>query len=146
MAKAVYLKPMQHIKTFLALAFLLLSWACTQSEEPSAPATINEDRWQKTELYFGQTMNGQTIPDSLWQDFRTSALSKNFSGFTEIPTRGFWTDDTGNELFENSKMILYVHPLTAKEDSLIEVVRETYKSRFNQQSVLRVDVEATVSF
>jgi len=102
--------------------------------------------WEKTELYFGMTRNGQDIPEEDWENFRSQTLAKDFSGFTVVPATGFWTNDAGKELFEKSKMVIYLHPISTKEDSLIEHVIEVYKDQFQQESVLRVDVDATVKF
>lgn len=96
----------------------------------------------KTELYFGLSSPSGSIGDSAWEAFVTGVITPTIpEGFTVIDATGQWSDH-GVSKSERSKLLLCYHDDTEDAHQRIEHVRAEYISRFDQQSVLRIDVLA----
>jgi hypothetical protein len=60
---------------------------------------------------------------------------------------GQFKNASGVIIQERSKLLILLYPLTdADASNRIEAIREVYKQQFQQESVLRVDSRAGVSF
>lgn len=53
---------------------------------------------------------------------------------------------TGAIVKEKSKFLVLLYPFSKKNSMLVEEVRKQYKTRFQQESVLRIDEQSCVSF
>jgi len=96
----------------------------------------------ETALYFGLSQtDGDTIADSSWQRFEQEEVIRVFpNGFTVIPANGVWKGKPGM-VSEKTRVVV---SLNRMEDSLsenIDSLRQRYKSKFRQESVMRVDQE-----
>ncbi len=102
----------------------------------------------ETALYFGLSGPDGVIGDNAWAAFREEHLVGQFSdGFTVLGGSGHWRDlDTGEGVSESSRVVLLLHEGRAEDDAAIEAVAEAYKTRFDQQSVLRVDTAVCATF
>ncbi len=101
-------------------------------------------KFARTELYFGS--DREDAPDVTEDDFRgfiDKYVTPAFpDGLTVLVGKGqFCCDPGGNVIRETSFVLILLYPLeTLKESSeKIEKIRDTYKTEFKQQSVLRVD-------
>ncbi|MHB8884127.1 MAG: DUF3574 domain-containing protein [Methylovirgula sp.] len=63
-----------------------------------------------------------------------------FSGYVQ------WRNGKGRIIKETSRMLLIWYVADARSQANIEAIRNAYKKRFHQQSVLRADGVSCVSF
>jgi Protein of unknown function (DUF3574) len=102
----------------------------------------------RVELFFGTTLaDGQALADQDWQKFVDEEVTPRFpEGLTEILGRGQWRRPDGVITHEPSRLLLIWYSPATNKDADIEAIREAYKTRFKQLSVMRVDGVNCVSF
>ncbi len=136
------------------LAFIAPPGCQPPNDLASAPArTLLRDspgRWMvRTELFFGLSRpDGGMVAEDEWQAFVRDELTPRFpAGLTTVDARGQWLDTSGAGVQrEPSRLVVILHESDRAADERIERVRDAYKRRFNQQSVMRVDSLEKVSF
>lgn len=105
--------------------------------------------WRRTELFFGCSKpDGSNISEKHFLQFVSTEITPRFpNGLTVLPSRGQYLDTSGTLVKERSMQIILFYP-TAMRDAnrKIEEIRAAYKLAFQQESVLRVDTTALVSF
>jgi hypothetical protein len=124
---------MQKIVLLLAASFLLPG-----AEPEQGPVCAPTGRaYTRTTLYFGLTRPAGTITDRQWNSFVRDEVSTRFpEGFTVWQADGQWRAADGRVNQERAKVLLVVHSNTPEvRDTLISLV-ESYKKRFQQESVL----------
>jgi hypothetical protein len=123
----------------------LLALACAQAA-PRAPAPPAP--WAQTQLFFGLSRpGGEPISPEEWQRFVDEEIARRFpGGFTVLDGVGQWRDRSGSISRERAKVVVLLHEAGREVDALIDEVRKLYCARFAQQSVLRADQPAAVSF
>ncbi|HBT4794577.1 TPA: DUF3574 domain-containing protein, partial [Klebsiella quasipneumoniae subsp. similipneumoniae] len=67
-------------------------------------------------------------------------------GLTVFDAHGQWLGQNGQVVREQSKALMVIHGHDAQSEAGIEALREGYKSRFAQESVMRVDQPVCVQF
>lgn len=99
----------------------------------------------RTELIFGMQRSGMPpVSRAAWQRFVARAISPRFpEGFTVIDAQGGWRGRRGL-VREASRILIVWH--NGLQQNRLEALRSTYKKRFNQKSVLRIDGMNCVSF
>jgi hypothetical protein len=131
-----------------ALVLALAACATPQSQGPGK-AAADGDAMTATRLYFGTSMpGGGTVSAAAWRDFLAREITPRFpDGLTVLEARGQWRDRaSGRILRERSRVLLLLHRGTAKAKSAIAAIIARYKTRFRQQSVLRIDTPVRVKF
>lgn len=136
----------------LCLALATAGFSATACQSASAAAGTHllygpGEEMIRTELYFGSVHGGKTVvsPEQ-WQAFLSEVVTPRFpKGFTVLQGRGQWLDKTGLQL-ENSHVIVIFHPSTDEVSAAIEEIRADYKTKFQQESVIRVSEPARVAF
>ena len=103
--------------------------------------------WVRSELYFGAARpGGDTVSADEFREFTEKEVLRRFpAGFTLLEGRGQWQGD-GGPVSEKSRVLVVLHPRSAEAEAFLESLREAYKKQFSQESVLRVDQDAAVSF
>lgn len=98
-------------------------------------------------LYFGTAKpNGVVTPEE-WAEFLGSTVTPRFpQGFTVWHASGQWRASDGAILQEQSHILTLVHPNDELSEKAVLEIVATYKSRFQQESVLRVKARACASF
>jgi hypothetical protein len=97
----------------------------------------------RVELIFGTAHVSQRA----FADFLAREVTPRFpDGLTLITGYGQWRNAAGRIGRESSKLLLVYYRPDASADQKIEAIRDVYKKRFHQQSVLRADSAACVSF
>ena len=87
----------------------------------------------RTELYFGPVPIGQ------WNQFLAQVVTPLFpDGLTWFDVQGQWRAPDGNIRKLPSRILILLYPDSRKNDRAIEQVRQQFKSRFHQLSVLKV--------
>ncbi|KFW98160.1 DUF3574 domain-containing protein [Pectobacterium carotovorum] len=139
------------IAVSLLLGTLLVSGcnSLPRSSVAAAPATDAcqiGDKQVQTTLYFGLNRPaGPAISDAEWKAFLDSDVTPRFKeGLTVFDAKGQWLGNDGVVARENSKALMLIHGPDRERD--IEALRTTYKSRFAQESVMRIDAPVCVAF
>lgn len=138
----------------MALAGFLLLGGCSLSTEDVDTVPVAECEGglmpaHMVELYFGRSIaGGGEVSDKDWRKFLDEVASPAFpNGFTATDAEGRYLDrSTGISISEPSKVLtIVVTDLLGLEERVDRLI-DTYKRRFEQQSVLRIDREACVAF
>ena len=128
------------IRGSLAGGLLVLLAGCT-----TAPACRNH-----TQLFFGAAIaeSGAQVDEAVWRDFVETAILPRFpDGFTVMDAAGLWRSPvTGQAVREPSRVLLVLHPDNADSNSKLDAIAADYKTRFRQESVLRLDQCGAYSF
>jgi hypothetical protein len=105
--------------------------------------------WARTELYFGTNRpDGTVVTDDKFKRFLDQEVTPRFpDGLTLLTGSGQFKNSSGVIIQEKSKVLILLYPLDdTGASNRIEMIREAYKRAFQQESVLRVDSRAGVSF
>jgi len=138
-------------KTTMTGALLLLLTGCAgvtkTSLNPATPCVVGDVMTQST-LYFGLNRPaGPEITATEWQQFVDNDVTPVFrEGLTVFNASGQWLGNDGKLAKESSKALMLIHTSDAESNKNIEKLRNTYQSRFNQDSVMRVDQKVCVAF
>lgn len=102
----------------------------------------------RTELYFGRSSPNGPVTDAQWQWFLDDVITPRFpDGLTVLMGKGQFKNQSGVIEQEDSVLVILLYPFQdSRSHGRIERIREIYKKRFAQQSVLRVDSTECVSF
>lgn len=105
--------------------------------------------WRRTELYFGSSKpDGTAVTEAEFQQFVDTEVTPRFpDGLTVLVGYGQFRNSAGVIVKERSMELILLYPPHLREaDRKIEAIRAAYKLAFQQESVLRVDSLAAVSF
>ena len=81
-----------------------------------------------------------------WRRFLAQVVTPRFpQGLTVLEGQGQWRGRRGLS-HEATRVLVIFYAPDAASDARIEAIRSLYKRRFRQQSVLRADTTACVSF
>lgn len=126
--------------------------AATSTAQPVAePAAVCRDGstvFQRVQLIFAgpRAKDGKTS-DELLQAFLAEEVTPRFpEGLTLWNATGQWRTRPGRVGTIPSRVLLIWYEPTAKAEQDIEAIRESYKARFSQKSVMRIDGTDCVSF
>ncbi|QMR77610.1 DUF3574 domain-containing protein [Enterobacter sp. RHBSTW-00175] len=137
------------IKTGLMVAALFMLAGCNAPAHNTTDTTCKVDnQMQQTTLYFGLSRPaGKDITGQEWQQFVDQDVTPRFrDGLTVFDARGQWLGNDGKVAREQSKALMLIHGKDAVSEQNIEALRGLYKSRFAQESVMRVDQPVCVQF
>jgi hypothetical protein len=115
----------------------------------SAPSCRGSARaMARLEMLFGTSRpHGPPVSDDEWSAFLDNEVTPRFpAGLTVLRGPGQWRDGAGRLAKEQSHMLVIWHEPTFRTDADIEAIRSAYKTRFDQESVLRIDSVSCVSF
>jgi hypothetical protein len=103
----------------------------------------------RTELYFGfGKKDGTEVTEEEWSKFLADEVTSRFpDGFTVVSATGQYRGANGTIVREHSRVLilLYSKKDRPQADRKIEAIRTAYCKRFEQESVLRVDMTRTVN-
>jgi hypothetical protein len=99
-------------------------------------------------LYFGRNIkDSAVVSDSAWNVFVRETLTPAFpEGATVWEANGQWRDPSGALIREKSFVVELLHLVTRDVEDRVQKVMDDYKTRFCQQSVLRVVTLVRASF
>lgn len=146
-------------KNFLISALLIVSFATqtvyaqyeylSDKSAKSAVQVSNDDERRvrtepfiRTELYFGRNSPSGEISEDAFAGFVSEIVTREFpDGLTILDGIGQFRDASGEIIREKTKVLILFYPFETRRAASrkIELVRDEYKKRFQQQSVLRVD-------
>ncbi|ERK06828.1 putative lipoprotein [Pantoea sp. AS-PWVM4] len=122
----------------------------TQSAPTSTPTPVcaGGDMMMQTTLWFGMSKpQGGTVTEQEWQHFVDSDVTPRFKdGLSVYDAKGQWLGENGKLARENSKALMLIHSPDRASSDNINALRDIYKKRFSQESVMRVDGLVCVGF
>jgi hypothetical protein len=133
----------------VALALLLLvSAAQVLAGAAPAPCKRSAQAFARTDLFFGRARPGGVVTETQFQAFVDAEVAPRFpDGLTLLAGLGQFRDSAGATVVEGANVLILLYPLRdAHADRKIDAIRIEYRQRFEQQSVLRADSVACVSF
>jgi hypothetical protein len=112
-----------------------------------APCRPGAAQMARIELLFGtDRKNGGAVGEIEWQSFLEAEVTPRFpDGLTVLTGYGQWLSG-GSVRKEGSRVLLIWAPRAPDNEVRIEAIRDKYKARFEQESVLRADGLSCVSF
>jgi hypothetical protein len=105
--------------------------------------------WARTELYFGTSRDGgQPVSDAEFSGFVDQYVTERFpDGLTLLTAYGQFRNSQGELIREKSFLLILLYPPQMQNaNKRIQEIRDLYKTAFSQESVLRVDSFAVISF
>ncbi len=102
----------------------------------------------RLELVFGTSRrNGPPVSEAEWARFLDREVTPRFpDGLTVLRGLGEWRGSNGQLTREMSNILIIWHDPADRTERAIEAIRAAYKLRFDQESVMRVESLACVSF
>ncbi len=118
---------------------------CASVVPPACPAGLKN--MTQAELFFGRDIaGGGRVGDEDWQHFVAQEITPRFpDGFTVQDGAGQWKGAQGI-VQETSKRVTVVLSGAPDEQSRLMAVRESYKRRFHQDSVLVTEERVCAGF
>jgi hypothetical protein len=139
------LLPLRNVSLALGLALA----GCASGQPPlCSPAETQRGCAVATQLFLGLSRSdGSAVSEAAWQAFLADVATPLFpAGFTIIVAQGQWRQDgTASIIREPSRVLVIVHSDPADEDRIAALIA-SYKTRFVQQSVLRLGVKSITRF
>jgi hypothetical protein len=126
-----------------------VSYTHQVNAQTSAETTANSEAYVRDELYFGRSQpGGGEVTEEQWQKFVDKEVTPRFpDGLTVLDAYGQFLNSAEVLVREDSKVLILLYVSTPERERSIQEIIDAYKSRFQQESVLRVtDVPARVSF
>jgi hypothetical protein len=119
----------------------------TRTAEAS-PCPKGQSRANTVELVFGRNDGDRlAVTDADWRRFIDEVVTPRFpDGLSVMDVQGQWRAPGGILVREPSKIVYLVLDGGPDDPAKIANIRESYKQRFNQKSVLLVSQKACVSF
>jgi hypothetical protein len=94
-------------------------------------------------LFFGSLKPNKThVTNAEFRDFLKEVITPRFpEGLTLLTGQGQFRDASDEIIRERSRVLILLYPVAVRQESSkkIEEIREEYKWRFEQESVLRTD-------
>jgi hypothetical protein len=134
------------------VAVPIASWADddAQAQRPSGCGSGQVgERFGRTELFFGLSRaDGPPVTDEEFDTFVDTVVTPRFpDGLTLLEADGQFKDSSGTIIEEDSRLLILLYGRGDRSSSReIEEIRSAYKGAFQQESVLRADEVACVSF
>ena len=132
----------------LVVAVLAVAALAACSGAPTLRCADGSERFTEYQLYMGRNDgSGEIVDDQAWQAFLEDTVTPRFpDGLTVLDAQGQYRDSQGTVYKERTKLLVILAPPGDEARLLIDEVSQEYRSRFRQESVLRVVGDACVSF
>ena len=136
----------------VAAGLASLAGCSTAPKSPPPEAMMScpagQEARRTAQLFFGRNVGDQPgVSETDFQAFVDKELSPRFpDGMTVLDGGGQWRGAENKLIREASKVVLIVLPKNRDVSGRIETVRNVYKTRFHQDSVLLITQASCVSF
>jgi len=98
-------------------------------------------------LHFGLDTPDGTLADAEWERFVDAEITPRFpAGLTVFDAHGQWRGRDGRITREPSRVVQIVHADDARSRDALRALVDAYKTRYRQESVLRVRSKALACF
>lgn len=132
-------------RTALIIALAMAISACASTQDFSCKG--NEQLAIHDTLYFGAAKPNGVVLSEEWAEFLKGTVSPRFpQGLTAWQASGQWRSAEGFIVRETSHVLTLVHPDDELSEKAVLEIVGTYKSKFQQESVLRARSPACVTF
>jgi hypothetical protein len=130
------------------VALLVLAAAGCAGHGPSFEPTPGTQALVRSELYFGRLRpDGTVVSDADWRTFVAEEITSRFpDGFTVFDAVGQYRGRDGQIVSEPTKVLLIVHAPDARLRGAVQELRDIYRRRFQQESVLLIESPARAGF
>lgn len=131
------------------LGLALQGCATPSQTSPAAPACAEgQEPMRLAQLFFGRHVAGdEVVSEDAFEAFLNAEITPRFpAGLTVLDGGGQWSGSENKLIREASKVVIIVMPPGRGGRARIDEVRDAYKARFGQKSVLLVTQQACVSF
>lgn len=137
---------MHDIKTTSILcASATLLVGCAAVMQPAC--SPGQQRQVNDLLYFGTAKPSGVVSRAEWSAFLDRSVTPRFpQGSSVWQAAGQWQSADGSLVRETSFVLALIHPESAAAEQAIHSIVSEYKTRFQQESVLRVTSAVCVSF
>jgi Protein of unknown function (DUF3574) len=138
---------MRNVLASLMVVALIAGCATVPDSAPASRCSADSNVAVSDLLYFGTTKPGGTVSLNEWSDFLWLVVTPRFpAGFTTWQAYGQWKPAKGEIQREMSYVVSIVHQPGEPAEGAIRTIIADYKTRFHQESVLRVSSAACVTF
>lgn len=122
--------------------------ALPSASESAKACGAGFDAFERDTLYFGRAIPaGGRVSDAQWTRFLDATVTPAFpQGLTVLDAVGQWRGATGGVVREPSKLVVLLHPRSAKDDASIAGIIDTYRKNFGQEAVLQERQSVCVRF
>ena len=101
----------------------------------------------QAQLFFGRNAAGREVTDAEWQRFVDEEVTPRFpDGFSVVDVDGQYRNSTGTIVRERSKQLIVITRRAAEDTTKLNAIRDAYKRRFNQESVLLAEFPICAGF
>ena len=102
----------------------------------------------ETRLFFGLgRKDAPPVSEAEWQDFLDKEVTPRFEeGLTVLDADGQYLGMDGTLIQEESRVLILIYNGNEARSRDIEAIRDAYKARFDQESVLRIDQPICADF
>ncbi len=131
-----------------AVALLLAGCVSVDIDDEATICPSGLSRASTAELYFGRNIGpAPGVSDADWAKFVDEEITPRFpNGLTVIDAVGQWRGPSSAIVREPSKAVMIVLSGEDGETAKLEAIRDAYKARFRQESVMLVQRPACVGF
>ena len=138
------IRHLRHVALIAAAA--LCAGAATAAPANACPEGLRPAN--TAQLFFGRSMGTMgEVTDADWRGFVDAEVSPRFpDGLSISDVYGQWKSPAGDFVREDSKALFIVLAGAPGERARLDLIRDAYKRRFHQQSVLLVEQKACVAF
>lgn len=129
----------------LPVAGFTLAGCAGVAPQACAPGLI---RMTQAELFFGRNVPARApVSEEEWQRFLDEEVTPRFpDGFSVANVSGQYRNSARMIVRESSKELLIVLPGSLADQAKLNAIRDAYKRRFNQESVLLAEQPVCAAF
>jgi hypothetical protein len=138
--------PACRLTLVLGFALLLITLVGCSGMVP-ATCGAGQHRNVSETLYFGTGKTDGQVSQVEWQAFVDEVITPRFpQGLSIWPAYGQWRSATGTIIQEDSYVLNVIHEGEPASEVAITEIMNSYKQKFQQEAVLRVESTVCVSF
>jgi hypothetical protein len=130
------------LRSILVVAVLSTAPSCAAPKLSAVPSTASDSlrTYVSDHLYFGRNIpGGGTVSESDWERFLSGFITPRFpAGLTVLRGQGQWRNNSGVVEKEDGFILQLLHQGDALSEKSVREIMTEYKTRFRQESVLRV--------
>jgi hypothetical protein len=131
-------------------AFVLIALAALSACAGAAPLSCvgGTQPMTKLELFFGGNIGSATgVSDADWRRFLADEVTPRFpDGFSVVDVQGQYRNAAGMVIAEESRELMVIVASARDGAGKANAIRDAYKTRFRQESVLLVQSQVCAAF
>ena len=137
--------PDAYLRNMATLTIVLATFGC--AAVPQSGCAPGEENSVNDMMYFGTSKTVGVVTPEEWSEFLRASVTPRFpQGLTVWQASGQWRNADGAVAHEATFVLNLVHPEDTRSEAALSAITAEYKSRFNQEAVLRVKSHVCASF